>query len=104
MSIIKSVILDEYDRNKRMQQTYKMELANFPRGSITRKNIKGRDYYYWMYRENGKVVNKYISGKSNNMDELMRQVEKRKQVELLIRNLKIEQLEMERYLRGAAHG
>lgn len=104
MSIIKSVILDEYDRNKRMQQTYKNELANFPRGSITRKNIKGRDYYYWMYRENGKVINKYISGKSKNVDELMSQVEKRKQVEQLLRNLKAEQLEMEKYLRVANHG
>lgn len=104
MSIIKSVILDEYDRNKRMQQTYIQELANFPRGSITRKCIRGRYYYYWMYRENGKVINKYISGKSNKIDELQSQVEKRKQVEQLIRNLKAEQLEMERYLRGTEHG
>lgn len=101
MGVIKSVILDEYDRNKRMQQTYEQELATLPRGSITRKRINGRDYYYWMYRKNGKVFNQYISKKNNNIDDLLKQVERRRQLEKLVRSLKKEQSEMERYLKGA---
>lgn len=102
MGVIKSVILDEYDRNKRMQQAYEQEIAKLPRGSITQKKINGRVYYYWMYRENGKVVNKYISEKRNNISELVNQVKRRRELEKLVRSLKREQSEMERYLRGAA--
>ena len=102
MGVIKSVILDEYDRNKRMQQAYEQEIAKLPRGSITQKKINGRDYYYWMYRENGKVVNKYISKKRNNINDLLKQVQRRRELEKLVRSLKREQSEMERYLRGAA--
>ena len=102
MSVIKSVILDEYDRNKRMQQAYEQELASLPRGSITQKKINGRVYYYWMYRENGKVINKYISDKNSRISELLKQVQRRRELEKLVRSLKKEQSEMERYLRGAA--
>ena len=102
MGVIKSVILDEYDRNKRMQQAYEQEIAKLPRGSITHKKINSRDYYYWMYRENGKVVNKYISDKSNNINDLLKQVQRRRELEKLVRSLKREQSEMERYLKGAA--
>ena len=72
-----------------------------PRGSITRKRINGRDYYYWMYRKDGKVVNKYISSKDNNIDDLLKQVQRRRQLQKLVRSLKKEQMEMERYLRVA---
>ena len=99
MGVIKSVILDEYDRNKRMQQAYEHELEALPRASITQKKINGHVYYYWMYRENGKVVNKYISAKNNRINDLLEQVQRRRELKRLIRNLRQEQSEMERYLR-----
>ncbi len=104
MGVIKSVILDEYDRNRRMQQVYEQERAKLPHGAITRKKIKGHEYYYWMYRENGIVVNKYISSKDHDIDSLLKKVEKRKQLDQLIRKLKKEQLEMERYLKVTSDG
>ncbi len=104
MGVIKSVILDEYNRNKRMQDTYNQEIALLPRGSITRKHIKGHDYFYLMYRQDGKVVNKYLSSKNNDVELLRKQIARRKQLENLLRSLKKEQLDMERFLRGNKNG
>lgn len=35
-------------------------INELPKGSITRKTIKGKDYYYHRYNENGKRTEKYI--------------------------------------------
>lgn len=104
MTIIESVIRDEYDRNLRMQEAYRQEIKKLPRGSITRKVINGKTYHYWMYRDGRNVVNKYISRKDNDIDELTGQVEKRRQLEGLMRNLKKEQREMERFMKVSGNG
>lgn len=100
MSVIQSVIAEEYERNQRMQKAYQEELLNFPRGSISKKSIKNHDYYYWVYRENGKVINKYISPKKNDIEFLIKQIAKRQHIQQLIVKLKKEQIEMQRYMRG----
>jgi len=104
MGIIRSVILDEYDRNLRMQQAYLRELEQLPKGSISPKMINGRVYYYWMYREDGKVFNKYISAKDNDIKSLKELVQKRRHLEKLIKNLKREMADMERYLKVSKNG
>ena len=100
MSVIQSVIAEEYERNQRMQKTYQEELLNFPRGSIGKKKVKNHDYFYWVYRENGKVINKYISAKKNDIEFLIEQIKKRQHIQQLIVKLKKEQTEMQRYMRG----
>jgi len=104
MTIIESVIRDEYDRNLRMQEAYCQEIAKLPRGSVTRKVINGKTYYYLMYREAGKVENKYLSKKDNDIDDLVKQVQKRRELESLIKKLRKEQKEMEKYLKVSGHG
>lgn len=100
MSVIQSVITEEYERNQRMQKAYQEELLNFPHGSICKKKIKNHDYYYWVYRENGQVINKYISPKKNDIEFLIKQTHKRQHMQKLISKLKKEQIEMQRYMRG----
>jgi len=100
MSVIQTVIVEEYERNQRMQKAYQEELLNFPRGSINKKRIKGHDYFYWVYRENGKVINKYISPKENDIEFLREQIKKRQHIQQVIGKLKIEQKEMQKYIRG----
>lgn len=104
MSIIKSVIWDEYERNKRMQEAYQKELEDLPRGSISKKSVKGNQYYYLVYRQGGKVINKYLSQKAEDIEKLRALLARRKHLELLLNNLKSEQSEMERYLRRSRDG
>lgn len=99
MIIIRSVIQEELKRNLQMQTDYRRMLAALPRGSITTKIVKGYLYFYWVYRENGKVVNKYIHIHDADIGDLMLKVRKRRSVQQMLRDLQKSQRELERLLR-----
>ena len=61
---IKSVLREELENSLRMQARYEEELACLPLGSLSKRVIKGNEYYYLVYREEGKVQSKY-RGKSS---------------------------------------
>ena len=50
------------EQEKRLAQILELEreIAMLPEGSITKKNIKGKDYYYHRININGKRIEKYI--------------------------------------------
>lgn len=62
------------------------EIAILPEGSITKKKIKGKDYYYHRITHNGKRNEKYISFEE--VSELSTQIEKRKACEKELKKLK----------------
>lgn len=53
--VIKGVLREELENSLRMKRNYERELEKLPRGSLIKKKIKGREYYYLVLRENGKV-------------------------------------------------
>ena len=55
MGVIKGVLKEELKNSLQMKKDYERELANLPKGSLIRKIIKGREYYYLVERKNGKV-------------------------------------------------
>ena len=61
---IKGVLREELANSLRMQERYEQELSKLPRGSLVKRQIKGHDYYYLVYREDGKVRSVY-QGKSD---------------------------------------
>ena len=56
---IKAVLREELDNSLRMQKRYEQVLSKLPKGSLVKRRIKGRDYYYLVFRENGKVRSVY---------------------------------------------
>ena len=56
---IKSVLREELDNSLHMQERYEQELSKLPRGSLVKRRIKGHEYYYLVYREDGKVRSVY---------------------------------------------
>ena len=56
---IKSVLREELDNSLRMQERYEQELAKLPRGSLVKRRIRGHEYHYLVYREDGKVRSVY---------------------------------------------
>lgn len=77
MSVLEEVLLEEYDRALRIKEGILNEQKSLPRGSVQRKVIGGREYYYLMYRDGDKVVSEYIR---NSDVELYRQkIEKRRE-------------------------
>ena len=98
---IKSVLREELDNSMRMQERYVQELARLPRGSLVKRVIKGNDYYYLVYRQDGKVHSVY-QGKSS-ADEIAKyDAAKRKRAQYR------QQLSMVKkqiqFLRGALRG
>ena len=62
------------------------QIALLPVGSITKKKIKGRDYYYHRVNINGKRVEEYVN--PENLEELTSEIKKRKKLEKNLKELK----------------
>ena len=56
---IKSVLREELENSLQMEKNYERELAALPRGSLVRRVIKGKEYYYLVYREQGRFRAQY---------------------------------------------
>jgi hypothetical protein len=55
MGVTKEVLREELENSLRMKNDYEKNLAKLPKGSLTKKIIKGHEYYYLQLREEGKV-------------------------------------------------
>lgn len=67
---IKDVLREELENSLRMESDYTREVEALPRGSLVRKRIKGRCFYYLVFREGGKVKTEYKGRLS--LDEIRR--------------------------------
>ena len=98
--VIRSVFLDELERNKRLISRYEKEMEDLPKGSIFKRKIGNSEYIYLNYRDGKKVISKFI-GKAEavQLEELTEKLTHRKELQSLIRKLKIEQKELEKELK-----
>lgn len=90
MNIIVGTLIEEKKRNMEMQESYIIEISKLPRGSISVKKIGKKDYCYLKYRDGDKFISKYVGNCEQKLDDLKRQVEKRKYFEKLLKELKAE--------------
>lgn len=76
MTVLDSVLIEEYHRKERMKEAFLCEIANLPKGCLSKKIIKGKEYFYREYKENGKKVSKYVPLKD--VESVRKQIENRK--------------------------
>jgi len=62
------------------------QLNLLPKGYISKKVIKGKEYYYLQYLEGGKIVSEYI--RRTDLSRIKEQIEKRKELERLLKKFK----------------
>ena len=62
-----------------------IELESLPTGYISKKNIHGKDYFYLQYKNNGKLVSKYI--KEDDLEKLKEELKRREEIEKEIKSL-----------------
>ena len=55
------------------------EIAVLPVGGVSKKNVRGKTYFYHRITQNGKRTEKYV--KAEDVDELKSNIEKRKKLE-----------------------
>ena len=85
MSILDSVLQEEYERSIRMKKATEKELDALPKGYISEKIINGKKYYYLQNRLQAKVVSKYIH--FDDVESLKEKISSRKQLQQSIKEL-----------------
>ncbi len=97
MSVLDEVLKEEYDRLIMMRAAMSLEYEALPKGSISKKNIRGCDCYYLQYREGDKVISKYI--KKGELNELAAKIEKRRSLKKSLREIDAEMKKIERSIK-----
>ncbi len=87
MSLILEMIKQEEKRILFMKNKYKKQLATLPKGTLS---LKKKEYYYLTYRDGKSVVSDYIGKYSEDVEKLKRQIERRRQIEKMLKELNIE--------------
>ncbi|MEA1911570.1 MAG: hypothetical protein U9N32_07845 [Spirochaetota bacterium] len=82
MSVVGDVIKEEYNRLTSLIEMYDKKIAECVKGSLSLKKRRENAYYYLAYRENNKVIFRYI-GKdgSPQVQEYIIEIEKRHKYE-----------------------
>lgn len=99
--LIKSVLREELENSLQMQKNYERELAKLPRGSLVRRLIRGREYYYLIYREDGQFRSLY-RGKVS--DEEIEKYRHAKEFRAKYRNLLSRVKKQVRFIRSTLRG
>ena len=99
--VIRGVLQEELVNSRRMQRRYEQALHRVGKGSLVKKRINGRAYYYLAAREGGRVRFRYL-GKLSAQELRERQAQRRQrgQYQQLLREVKQQIRFLERSLRG----
>ncbi len=76
----------DYQELERELQDVQLRIKQLRKGNLRKKTIKGREYYYLQYRENGHVRSIYV--RSEAMDRIQGEIEERKEYEQAAREMK----------------
>lgn len=99
MNLILHTVIQEKQRIEYMLQRYQRELDDLPKGTISKKIVGGKVYYYLKYRNGKKVVSQYVSRKE--IETVRALVEKRRHIEAMVKSLNEEKAIADKVLEGA---
>ncbi|MFI3226014.1 MAG: hypothetical protein R3Y09_01280 [Clostridia bacterium] len=57
---MENTVMHEYKNLLEKLQNLQSNLQTLPQGYISKKTIRGQQYFYLQHRENGKIISKYI--------------------------------------------
>lgn len=101
-SIIRIMLKNDYDRTLRMIEIYRDELQKYPIGSPVIRKHSNNSYMYLAYRDNGKVINKYIGNiNSEKVKKLEKDLMKRKYLSDVLSKMEFERKEIEICLKAS---
>ena len=89
-TVIYGVLKEEKQRNIEMQEAYTKELESLRKGSISKKVISGKTYYYLKYRDGNKIKNDYLGKSDFDIDSVKKELEHRKYLQGVLKRLKTE--------------
>ena len=91
-SVVKDVLIDELERNRRMQARYQQEINQLPKGSLYLRKINHQQYYYLNFRQGDKIIARYV-GKHDDerIEKIKKEISERKHYEELLKKLSSEE-------------
>lgn len=96
MTIVTQIIKQELERNEKMIIDYESELLKLPKGKLTIKKINSHSYYYLKFRDGDKIITKYVGKDECDLSELQEQLDRRKHIEDMLKQLKFEKKQLEK--------
>lgn len=100
--VIKSVLKEELLNSLQMKKNYDRELGKLPRGSLIKKKIKGREYYYLVLREKSKI--KFIYQGKKVSSELLKKFKEARDLRKKYRRLLSRVKKQIKFLKGTLRG
>lgn len=85
--MILDLLIAESQKNLLLQRELKHNISMLPKGTVKERRVKDKKYYYLAYRENGKVINKYIGDDTLEAERISKLVEERKSYESQLKEL-----------------
>ncbi len=98
LNLILHTVKQEKQRIEYMLAKYQSELSALPKGTISKKYVGEKTYYYLKYRDGKKVVSQYISKKE--IETVRALVEKRRHIEAMVKSLQEEKAIADKVLEG----
>jgi len=101
MGVIQSVLKEEFERLNSLQEKYRSDLKDFPKGTVSKRKRGRQVYLYLIYREGKKVITQYIGNLDSDKAQFIKQrLADRKELESKLKRINKDLLELERTLRG----
>lgn len=102
MEILNGVLKEELERLKKLEKSYEKKIAELPRGSLIKKNIKGNIYHYLNYRKGKKGVFTYVGKlKKGELDNMEKKIAERRKLVKLKRQVKKNIKNLEKMINGS---
>ena len=86
MRVLKGILNESKEYYVREQEALNKELSKLPKGSVKKRKFGNGFYYYLQYRDEKKVIHKYL-GKSNPI-EIINKLKRRKALEKELKKVK----------------
>lgn len=73
-----------------MISEYEQALLVLPKGTLVSKSVNSNSYYYLQYRQEKKIISKYIGKDSEKVEQVRVQIERRKHIKAMLNALRAE--------------
>jgi len=86
--IMNGVLREEYNRLEKMEKFYNEEIIKLTKGSLLKRTISNKQYYYLKLRDEntGEVKSLYV--KASNVPQISREINERRRLTQLLRQVK----------------
>ena len=85
MKVLKGVLSESWDYYQNLKAQIEARIKSLPKGSVKKRVLNGKSYYYLQYREGPKVVQKY-AGKAR-PEKLEKQILERRSLRNRLREV-----------------